>query len=66
MTINSTTKVITAHAYELVLVENYLNNCVVASDRKNWKVNILKGPSVTLVEYRDKNNQKNCEKFSTF
>lgn len=66
MTINSTTKEITAHVYELVMVENYLNKCVVASDRKNWKVNILKGPSVTMVEYREKKNQKNCEKSSTF
>jgi len=40
MKIDHTAKTITASAWELFAVTNYLNRCLTNEERKTWKVNI--------------------------
>ena len=47
MQINKENKTITASAWELHMVANYLEHC--ATDRKDWKVKIQKRPDKTTI-----------------
>ena len=51
VTVNHITKTIKAIQWELPLVENYLEHCVPISQRRLWKIEIVRS---MLPEYRAK------------